>query len=73
MRIATWALATALFLSLIIYFDKERETDRDRETERVVQVGRGRERGRKRTPSRLSAVSAEPDAGIELMNRELMT
>ena len=34
---------------------------------------RGRERGRKRIPSRPHAISAEPDAGLELMNRELMT
>ena len=35
--------------------------------------GRGRERGRERIPSRLHAVSAEPDAGLELTNCEIMT
>ena len=35
--------------------------------------GRGRERGRERIPSRVWAVSAEPDAGLELTNREIMT
>ena len=32
-----------------------------------------RERGRERIPSRLSAVSAEPDAGLEPTNCEIMT
>ena len=32
-----------------------------------------RERGRERIPSRLSAVSAEPDAGLELTDREIVT
>ena len=35
--------------------------------------GRGRERGRERIPSRLLTVSAEPDAGLQLTNREIMT
>ena len=30
-------------------------------------------RGRERTPSRLHAVSAEPDEGLELANHEIMT
>ena len=34
---------------------------------------RERERERERIPSRLRAASAQPDAGLELMNRELMT
>ena len=38
------------------------------------QVGEGqRARKRERIPSRLLAVSAEPDAGLELMNHEIMT
>ena len=40
------------------------------------QVGEGqreRERGRARIPSRLLTVCAEPDAGLELLNPELMT
>ena len=32
-----------------------------------------REGGRERTPSRLPAVFVEPDAGLELTNREIMT
>ena len=39
----------------------ERERERDRETEREGE----------RIPSRLRAVSAEPDAGLELTNREI--
>ena len=33
---------------------------------------RGRERGRERIPSRLRAVSAEPDAGLKPTNREIV-
>ena len=35
--------------------------------------GRGRERGRERVPSRLPTASAEPEAGLEPMNREILT
>ena len=35
--------------------------------------GRSRERERERIPSRLSAVSTEPDVGLELTNGEIMT
>ena len=36
--------------------------------------GRGRERGRKKeSPSRLHTDSAEPNAGLEPMNCEIMT
>ena len=35
--------------------------------------GRGRERQRERILSRLRAVSAEPDVGLDPMNREIMT
>ena len=42
-----------------------------RETEN--EQGRGTERGRERIPSRLRAVSTEPDMGLELMNHETMT
>ena len=31
------------------------------------------ETGRERIPSRLCAVSAEPNAGLDLMNREITT
>ena len=43
---------------------------RERERERA---GRGRDRGRERVPSRPLAVSAEPDTGLEIINREIMT
>ena len=33
---------------------------------------RGRERGKERTLSGLPTISPEPDAGLELMNREIM-
>ena len=41
---------------------------------RKIQKGKGGgvERG-ERIPSRLHAVSAEPDAGLELMSSEMMT
>ena len=32
-----------------------------------------REKERERIPSRLCAISAEPDAGLELTNREVIT
>ena len=41
--------------------------------ERAWKQGRGRERGRKRIPSRLHAVSAEPNVGLDPMNCEIMT
>ena len=38
------------------------------------QAGEGqRERERERIPSRLHAVSAKPEVGLKLMNREIMT
>ena len=39
----------------------------------MSKLGRDTERGRERIPSRLHAVSTEPDAGLELTNREIMT
>ena len=43
--------------------------------EREHEQGRGREggRGRERIPSRLHAVNAEPNVGLELMNHEILT
>ena len=38
-----------------------------------VQQGRGRKRGREKFPSRLHAVSAQPEAGLILTNPGLMT
>ena len=46
---------------LFIYFERER-----------VRRG-GAEREGERIPSRLHTVSAKPDAGLKLENRELMT
>ena len=40
-------------------------TEREREKER--------ERGKERNSSRLHAVSAEPDSGLDLTNPEIMT
>ena len=36
-------------------------------------AGGGAERGRQKDPSWLHTVSTEPDAGLELMNHEIMT
>ena len=67
-----------LKLILIQLFRKEAETLNfffklcfERET--GCEQGRGRERGRERIPSRLYAVSTEPDAGLGLMEWEIMT
>ena len=46
---------------------------RERERERERKQRRDRETGRERIPTRLSDVSAEPDAGLELRNREIVT
>ena len=43
------------------------------ERESVCEQGRGRERGRQRIQSRLCADSNEPDVGLRLTNREIMT
>ena len=45
------------------------------ERQREHEQGRGkkRERGRERIPSRLCTVITEPDVGLELTNREIMT
>ena len=41
--------------------------------ERVGERGRGRERSGERIPSRLCAVSTEPNVGLKPTNREIMT
>ena len=43
------------------------------EREREYAQGRGRERGIQTIPSRLCTVSTEPDAGLDLTKREIMT
>ena len=50
-----------------------RETERDRERVGEGQRGREIDRERERIPSRLCTTSTEPDAGLKLMNREIMT
>ena len=45
----------------------------ERERESKHEQGRGRERGRQRIPSRLRALSTEPNAGLEPTNREIVT
>ena len=47
------------FKSLFIYFERERQGGTEREGERI--------------PSGPCALSAEPDAGLELVNREIAT
>ena len=51
------------FSTLSIYFERETEH----------KWRRGRERGRKRIPSKLCTASAEPDTGLELTDREIVT
>ena len=41
--------------------------------ERKHELGRGREKERERIPSRLHAVSTEPDEGLEPTNCEIVT
>ena len=53
------------FFSLMIYFQREKETEHA--------SGGGAEREGETIPSRLRAVRAESDAGLEPMNREIMT
>ena len=51
------------------------EWRRGRKKERGREGGRERERGREREkiPSRLCAVSSEPNSGLDIMNHESMT
>ena len=44
-----------------------------KERKNVSEQGRGRERGREEIPSRICTVSKEPDAGLDLTKREIMT
>ena len=57
---------SALKSTYFIYFDRERERERERESRG------GAERGRERIPSRLQAVTAELDAGLEPTNLKMM-
>ena len=49
---------------------RERERERERE---LCKWGRGRDRGTERVPSRLHAVSTEPDMGLDPTNPEIVT
>ena len=57
-----------LFLRLFIF-----EREGEREGEGACARGRSRKRGKERISSRLRAVSAEPDMGLELPNQEIVT
>ena len=54
-----------LFVCLFVHFERDRDS--------VSRGGAQGEEERERIPSRLCAVSTEPDAGLEAMNREIMT
>ena len=56
----------------MLIFETEREREREKETK--CDRGRGREGDTEsEAGSRLQAVSTEPDAGLELINCEIMT
>ena len=46
--------------SMFVYFEREKRC-------------KGRERGREKSPSRLHAIRAEPNAGLDLTNCQIMT
>ena len=56
-----------VLFSVFLYFFLLRKREMER------QQGRGGERGRQRIQTGSAAVSAEPDAGLEPTNREIMT
>ena len=60
---------------MFIYFERENERERERKREResTPAWGEVEREERERIPSRLHAVSAEPDAGLYLMNPEVIT
>ena len=58
-------LLLKFFLSLFIYFERDRVS--------MSRGGAERERERERSPSRFFTVRAEPDAGPELTNHEIVT
>ena len=66
-------LLCVFFLSLFIPRERETERERERERERESESRGGAERGRQRIPSRLHAISTEPNAGLNLKNRRIMT
>ena len=54
-------------------FEREREGGREGEREGAHKLGRSRGRRRERIPSRLHAVSTEPDVGLELRYHGITT
>ena len=52
---------------------RERERDRETEREREDKPRKGRELGGQRIQNGLCVDSRDPDAGLELMNYEIMT
>ena len=56
-----------------LIFKSLREKERERERESELELARNRERKRERIPSRLHAVSAEPNSGLDITNCEIMT
>ena len=66
------SLFVCLFVCLMMFIYLEREKKRggegERERELAHEQGRGRGSGKKRIPSRLIPVSAEPYAGLNLTN-----
>ena len=52
---------------------RKRDKGREREREKEREGERERERERERSPRRLCTVSTEPDVGLELMIRAIMT
>ena len=58
------------FLFCFIYFERERERERERREREYVST---KATERERIPSRLWAVTTEPDAGFNLTNQEVMT
>ena len=55
-----WSFILFIFFSVFIYFEREIEHA-------------SREGQRERIPGRLHTVSIEPNAGLQLMNHEIMT
>ena len=63
-----------LTFSFFKFILRERERERERERARARTSKGGAEReGEERIPSRLHAVSTEPDSGLSLTNHEIMT
>ena len=59
------------FFKFYLFILRERERVRERAC--VSRGGAKRDGERERNPSRLCTVSRDPDAGLKLMNTEIMT